>query len=82
MNLYLTKTFQKRFSKLPKTIQNKIETALKEIYLDLHSGKRLLGELEGEFSFRVGTYRIIYCIDEQENIWIETVRHRKNAYRR
>lgn len=82
MNLYLTKTFQKRFSKLPKTIQNKIETALKEIYLDPHSGKRLLGELEGEFSFRVGTYRIIYCIDEQENIWIETVRHRKNAYRR
>jgi mRNA-degrading endonuclease RelE of RelBE toxin-antitoxin system len=82
MNLYLTKTFQKRFSKLPKTIQNKIETALKEIYLDPHSGKRLLGELEGEFSFRVGTYRIIYCIDEQDNIWIETVRHRKNAYRR
>ncbi len=82
MNLYLTKTFQKRFSKLPKTIQNKIETALKEIYLNPHSGKRLLGELEGEFSFRVGTYRIIYCIDEQDNIWIETVRHRKNAYRR
>jgi mRNA-degrading endonuclease RelE of RelBE toxin-antitoxin system len=82
MNLYLTKTFQKRFSKLPKTIQNKIETALKEIYLDPYSGKRLLGELEGEFSFRVGTYRIIYCINEQENIWIETVRHRKNAYRR
>ncbi len=82
MNLYLTKTFQKRFSKLPKTIQNKIEEALKEIYLDLYSGKRLLGELEGEFSIRVGTYRIIYCIDEQENIWIETVRHRKNAYRR
>jgi len=82
MNLYLTKTFQKRFSKLPKTIQNKIETALKEIYLDPNSGKRLLGELEGEFLLRVGTYRIIYCIDEQKNIWIETVRHRKNAYRR
>jgi len=82
MNLYLTRTFQKRFSKLPKTIQSKIEGALKEIYLDPYSGKRLLGELEGEFSFRVGTYRIIYCIDEQDNIWIETVRHRKNAYRR
>jgi len=82
MNLYLTKTFQKRFSKLPKPIQNKIEAALKEIYLDPYSGKRLLGELEGEFSFRVGTYRIICCIDEQDNIWIETVRHRRNAYRR
>ncbi|MGB2906569.1 MAG: type II toxin-antitoxin system RelE/ParE family toxin [Candidatus Aminicenantaceae bacterium] len=82
MNLYLTRTFQKRFSKLPKTIQSKIEGALKEIYLDPYSGKRLLGELEGEFSFRVGTYRIIYCIDEQDNIWIETVRHRKNTDRR
>jgi len=82
MNLYLTKTFQKRLNKLPKMIQSKIEPALKEIYLDLYSGKRLLGELEGEFSLRVGTYRIIYCIDEQDNIWIETVRHRKNAYRR
>jgi len=46
MNLYLTRTFQKRFSKLPKTIQSKIEGALKEIYLDPYSGKRLLGELE------------------------------------
>lgn len=82
MNLYLTKTFQKRFSKLSKTIQNKIEGALKEISLDPNSGKKLLGELEGEHSFRVGTYRIIYSIDEQDNIWIETVRHRKNAYRR
>ena len=82
MSLYLTKTFQKRFSKLPKTTQNKIEEALKETYLDPYSGKRLWGELEGEFSFRVGTYRVICCIDEQENIWIETVRHRKNAYRR
>ena len=82
MNLYLTRTFQKRFSKLPKTIKSKIEGALKEIYLDSYSGKWLLGELEGEFSFRVGIYRIIYCIDEQDNIWIETVRHRKNTYRR
>jgi len=82
MALFLTKTFQKNFQKLPKNIQTKVESSLRKIYLDPYKEKKLLGELEGEFSYRVGKYRIIYFIDKEKNIWIETVRHRKEVYRR
>jgi mRNA interferase RelE/StbE len=82
MGLYLTRTFQKKFLKLPKNHQNQIENALEEIYLDPYAGKKLLGELEGEFSYKIGDYRIIYCLDEKKDIWIETVGHRKDIYRK
>jgi len=82
MALFLTKTFQKNFQKLPKNIQTKVENSLKQVYLDPYKGKKLLGELEGEFSYRVGKYRIIYFIDGEKNVWIETVRHRKDVYKK
>ena len=81
MGLYLTRTFQKRYLKLPKNIRNQIESAIREIYSDPSAGKRLVGDLEGEFSYRIGNYRIIYCIDEKKDIWIETVGHRKDVYK-
>jgi len=78
----LTNTFQKKFQKLPKDIQVRIEDALREISLNPYVGKKLMGELEGEYSFRIGRYRIIYFMDEMQNIWIETVNHRKDVYRK
>jgi len=41
-----------------------------------------MGKLEGEYSFRIGKYRIIYFVNEKRNIWIDTVRHRKDVYRK
>lgn len=80
--LYLTKTFQKKFHKIPKDIQARIEEVLIEISKNPYAGKKLTGELEGEYSYRIGRYRIIYFVDEQKNIWLETVSHRKDAYRK
>jgi len=82
MTLFLTRTFQKSFLRLPKDTQSKVEAALREIYSDPLSGKKLLGDLEGEFSLRVGAYRIIYFVDREKNIWIEAVRHRKEVYKK
>ncbi len=79
---YLTNTVQKKFQKLPKDIQVRIEDALREISLNPYVGKKLMSELEGEYSFRIGRYRIIYFMDEMQNIWIETVNHRKDVYRK
>lgn len=50
--------------------------------MDSYKGKKLLGKLEGEFSYIIGKYRIIYFIDKEKNIWIETVRQRKDVYRK
>ena len=80
MHLFLTRTFQKKFQKLSSDIQEKIEDTLKVIYTNLYIGKKLMGNLQGEFSFRVGKYRIIYFIDKKKNIWIETVSQRKDVY--
>ena len=82
MKLLLTNTFKKKYKKLPVDVQCRVEAALLSIYKEPHSGKKLLGELEGEFSYRVGKHRIIYFVDEDDNIWIETVGHRKDIYRR
>ncbi len=80
MRIFLTGRFQKSFEKLEKEAQKKIKLALKQIYRNPHKGKKLVGELEGEYSWRVGSLRIIYTI-EKKDVWIETVRHRKESYR-
>ena len=44
-------------------------------------GKPLVGNHKGEFSFRVGNYRIVYVHDNAKHIvYILTVRHRKHVY--
>lgn len=80
MALYLTLTFQKNFEKIPNKIQPQVKKSLGKLSKNPHSGKKLKGALEGEWSIRIGNYRIIYFIDDEENIWLETIRHRKDAY--
>ncbi len=80
MRIFLTRGFQKSFEKLEKEAQRKIKSALKQIHTNPHKGKKLIGELEGEYSWRVGSFRIVYTI-EKKDVWIETVRHRKESYR-
>ena len=82
MALYLTRTFQKNFERIPKDFRTQIKKSIKKLSRNPHCGKKLKGVLEGEWSFRIGDYRIIYFIDDQENIWMETIRHRKDFYKK
>jgi mRNA interferase RelE/StbE len=44
-------------------------------------GKPLVGSHKGEFSLRVGSYRVIYELDTAQRIvYILTIKHRKNVY--
>jgi len=44
-------------------------------------GKPLVGNHKGEFSLRVGNYRIVYEIENAKHIvYILTVKHRKHVY--
>jgi mRNA interferase RelE/StbE len=44
-------------------------------------GKPLVGNRQGEYSLRVGTYRVIYEIDARHHtVYILTVKHRRDAY--
>ncbi len=44
-------------------------------------GKPLVGNHKGEYSLRVGAYRIVYELDAEKHIvYILTVKHRKHVY--
>ena len=44
-------------------------------------GKALTGNHKGEFSLRVGAYRIVYELDTSGHvIFIFTIKHRKHVY--
>jgi len=46
-----------------------------------YEGKPLVGNHKGEFSLRVGSYRIVYEIDLTNHIlYILTIKHRRYAY--
>lgn len=81
--VYLTRRFQKSFEAMDPPVRERIRTALEGIATNPRKGKALTGPLEGEFSFRVGSYRIIYSFDPAADaVWLDTVRHRREVYRR
>ena len=59
-------------------VLNKIES----LQDNPREGKPLLGNHKGEFSLRVGNYRVVYELDgPAPTVFILTIKHRKNAYR-
>lgn len=80
--VFLTRRFQKSFEALDPSVQTRIRKALEEIRTNPRVGKALTGPLAGEFPLRVGAYRIIYThVPDEDALWLETVRHRREAYR-
>jgi len=60
-----------------KRVLNKIERLAEHP----QEGKRLVGNHAGEYSLRVGAYRIIYELNTTKHIvFVLTIKHRKHAY--
>lgn len=79
----VTRRFQESFEVLDSSVQTRVRGALEKIRANPRIGKALTGPLSGEFSYRVGAYRIIYTHSPAEDaVWLETVRHRRAVYRR
>ncbi len=73
---------KKEIDKLPPKIKQKIASALEELSTNPFLGKALKADLKGLYSYRVGSYRVIYNIlRHQLIIQIIKIMHRKNAYR-
>ena len=58
----------------------RIENALLEIAANPRGGKPLKGDLKGNYSQRVGDWRILYSIEETA-IYVKDIRHRREVYR-
>lgn len=74
----------KRFSKLPKDIQIRIIKKL-EFFLSqpdpLIFAEILTNPKIGAYRFRVGDYRVVFDLGDDEIIIVLDVDHRKNIYR-
>lgn len=74
-------SFTKQFGKLPKNGKEQVLKGLEKVALDPYGGTKLLGKLTGLWRWRMGKYRVIYEIDENEgNLIFLDVGLRKTIY--
>ena len=73
---------QKELKKIKKTYEKAISLALQEIKEDPYSSKPLVNELTGQYTYKVGVYRIIYKINPRDKIVnVLTAGHRATVYK-
>lgn len=81
--VFITRRFQRTFESLDAPVQKRVHRALERIQENPQSGRALTGPLAGEYSYRVGAYRIIYRYQAGDDlVWLLTVRHRSDVYRK
>jgi mRNA interferase RelE/StbE len=80
--IVFSREFVHQFEKLDRPVRDRIHAAVDEIKVDPHVGKRLTGVLSDRWSYRVGSYRILYKIYQDRFVILAlTVGHRKDIYR-
>jgi len=78
-----SKIFLKKHARLPSGIKLRVTENLKEILIKPHIGIMLVGPLRGVWKAKVGKYRILYEINENEKTVIfHNVELRKRVYKR
>ncbi|MFA0769339.1 MAG: hypothetical protein OXFUSZZB_002667 [Candidatus Fervidibacter sp.] len=74
----------KTFQRLPTDVRRRIETAIETLKDNPFTGKdvvKLKGELAGLYRLRVGTYRVVYSVDEERQvITVEAIGTRSEVY--
>lgn len=81
----LTRGAQRAFEDADAALQRKLHRCWGTLARDpwRHPNiRKLKGKLSAYWRFRVGTWRVIYRIDEQEQtVWVVAIEHRRDAYR-
>ena len=84
-NILFTRDAQKEYKYLYKTnraIFDRVKAAIQGIADDPSQGKQLRLSLKGQWSYRVGSYRIIYSVEHKKLIVIILdIGHRREIYR-
>lgn len=82
MEVRLIKRALKQLKSLPLIQQKKISRTLLLLKSNPFAGKKLEGEFSGSYTLRAWPYRIIYIIDQTNNvIKIISILHRQGAYK-
>ncbi len=81
-SLTIKKSALKEMQALPKTDRIRLVAAIDDLAENPHVGKLLKGNLSGLRRLRVGAYRVVYEINEnQVRVLVLRVAHRKESYR-
>lgn len=81
-NVVLARRARQQLLDLNWPLIDAVENALRALERDPHLGHPLRGRLHGLRSLRVGTYRIIYQLtDDEQTVRVAAIRHRSIAYR-
>ena len=63
-------------------IYKRVASVLDGLEKDPYQGKALKGQLKGRYSYRVGSYRIIYSVHQHIlTVYVIDVGHRRDVYR-
>ena len=72
----------KRIAQSEPTLYSRVSRAIDGLGSDPFQGKPLKGELKGRYSYRVGSYRILYIIRHHHLLVVVIdVGHRREIYR-
>ena len=79
--LRLTRRAKEQLEALPHAVREAVLETLFLIQLEPEAmGKRLVGRMEGVWSARVGSYRVLYTL-EPSGVIVRSIRHRAVVYR-
>ncbi|MBU3902564.1 MAG: type II toxin-antitoxin system RelE/ParE family toxin [Candidatus Thermoplasmatota archaeon] len=79
----VTKQFEKDFTKLKQDLKEGIIKKVDLLKENPYKFKRLHGRLRGKYSLRIGDYRIVYSINEDEKeVILYCFGHRKKVYKK
>lgn len=74
---------EKIYGKLSKDVRFRVRRALVNLKNKPYIGKRLHGDLRGNYSLRIGKFRIIYCVSEKDKtVFIIAIGPRKSIYQK
>lgn len=80
-HLVLEKKVQKDLEKIDTRFKERIYSALLSLRDNPYLGKKLSGEYDGNRSYRVWPYRIIYRISAKEiTVYVVKIGHRQEVY--
>ena len=72
----------RRMAEREPALYQRVASVLDDLQRDPYQGKPLKGELKGRYSYRVGSYRVIYLVRQHELlVLIIDIGHRRDIYR-
>ena len=72
----------RRIAEREPALYQRVAHALDDLGRDPFQGKLLKGELKGRYSYRVGSYRILYLVHQHQLlVLIIDIGHRRDIYR-